>query len=347
MTNYTIVGGGIIGASVAYHLQKYGHDVTVYDRDDTGKASRASAGIIAPWISQRRNQKWYRLARSGAAYYPSFIETLEQETKMDTGYQQKGVLSLFRDDKILEKGYKRISSKLPDAPEMQKIEIIERDKIRALHPTFVQHFPAVFTHGGAQVNGAKLNNAIKNAIINQGGTWLNEDFNQKNAEGEIIYTTGAWGVEQGFRPTVSHQRAEVYQFEVESDFPTQHNPVVMALGPIYVVEMGPNQFAIGTTHEDTTSFSTTPSHENYKYLKSLAEEYFRGFKIRDIGMNVGLRPHTRDFLPFIGRVNAHAFAINGMGSTGLTAGPIVGAEVARLFNQEQTILDLTDYSYIE
>ncbi|MFC3901250.1 NAD(P)/FAD-dependent oxidoreductase [Aliicoccus persicus] len=346
MKKYTIVGGGIIGASVAYHLQKYGADITVYDRDDAGKASRASAGIIAPWISQRRNKKWYRLAKTGAAYYPSFIEALERDTQLDTGYQQKGVLSLFRDNNVLQKGYKRISSKMEDAPEMQHVEIIERDKIRTYHPTFVEHFPAVYTHGGAQVNGAKLNSAIKESIIKNGGTWKNEDFQDDRVEGEIIYTTGAWGIEQGFKPTVSHQRAEVYHFEVESDFTTLHNPVVMALGPIYIVEMSPNQFAIGTTHEDTTSFSTMPSHENYKYLKSLAEEYFSGFKIRDIGMNVGLRPHTRDFLPFIGRVAENKFVINGMGSTGLTAGPIVGAEVARLLNNVETELDLSDYSYI-
>lgn len=347
MANYTIVGGGIVGASAAYHLQKHGHEVTVFDRNDEGKASRASAGIIAPWISQRRNQKWYRLAKAGAAYYPQFIKTLEAETRMDTGYQQKGVLSLFRDDKVLQKGYKRISSKLADAPEMEHVEIIERDKIRTMHPTFVEHFPAVFTRGGAQVNGAKLNNAIKESIIQQGGSWINDNFTKDKAAGEIIYTTGAWGIEQGYQPTVSHQRAEVYHFEVESGFATQHNPVVMALGPIYIVEMGPNQFAIGTTHEDTTSFSTKPSHEHYKYLKSLAEEYFRGFKIRDIDMKVGLRPHTRDFLPFIGRVEENVFVINGMGSTGLTAGPIVGAEVAKFLNKEDTQLDLTDYSYIE
>ncbi len=87
MTSYTIVGGGITGASVAYHLQKHGHTVTVYDREDNGKASFASAGIIAPWISQRRNKTWYRLVKLGAGYYPEFVKTLEAETGQHTGYQ--------------------------------------------------------------------------------------------------------------------------------------------------------------------------------------------------------------------------------------------------------------------
>lgn len=346
MSRYTIVGGGITGASVAYHLQKRGHEVTVYDREDSGKASFASAGIIAPWISQRRNKKWYRMVTLGAAYYPEFVRTLETETGQNTGYQQKGVFSLFRDDDVLQKGYKRIASKLKEAPEMMSVQQIKRTEIKQLHPTLVEHFPAVFVEGGAQVNGAELNAALKQGVITHGGQWLNVDFKHTRDSGEIIYTTGAWGIEQDFKPKISHQRAEVFHFEIERDTPTQQNPVVMALGPIYIVEMGPNQFAIGTTHEDTKSFSTTPSHENYKYLKSLAEEYFKGYKIRDIQMNVGLRPHTRDFLPFIGRVNPETFVINGMGSTGLTAGPIVGREVARHLSGEQTDLNLNDYNYI-
>ncbi len=346
MTSYTIVGGGITGASVAYHLQKHGHTVTVYDREDNGKASFASAGIIAPWISQRRNKTWYRLVKLGAQYYPEFVKTLEAETDQNTGYQQKGVLSLFRDDDILQKAYKRIASKLEDAPEMMSVRTIDRTEIKQLHPTMTKHFPAVFVEGGAQVNGAQLNAALKQAVITHGGQWLNRDFKQSSATGEVIYTTGAWGIEQNFKPEISHQRAEVFHFEIEREVQTQFNPVVMALGPIYIVEMGPNQFAIGTTHEDTKSFSTTPSHENYKYLKSLAEEYFKGYKLRDIQMNVGLRPHTRDFLPFIGRVNSETFVINGMGATGLTAGPAVGREVARHLSGEQTDLNLEDYSYI-
>ena len=346
MAGFTIVGGGITGASVAYHLQKHGHDVTVYDRNDPGKASFASAGIIAPWISQRRNKQWYRLASLGAAYYNTFIKTLELETGLDTGYQQKGVLKLFRNDEILAKGYKRISSKLTAAPEMKSVELIDRTHINRYHPTITEYFPAVFVEGGAQVNGAKLNNALEAGVKHYGGTWLNEDFHPRKATGEIIYTTGAWGVEQPFKPDVTHQRAEVFHFEIERDISAQFNPVVMALGPIYIVEMGPNQFAIGTTHEDTTSFSTSPSLDNYKYLKSLAEEYFKGYNIRDIGMNVGLRPNTRDNLPFIGRIDKETFAINGMGSTGLTAGPLVGREVARHLSGETTDLHLEDYSYI-
>ncbi|MGB5369114.1 MAG: FAD-dependent oxidoreductase, partial [Flavobacteriaceae bacterium] len=47
--NIIIIGGGIIGLSSAYYLQKEGHQVTVIDKSDiTAGASFVNAGYITP-----------------------------------------------------------------------------------------------------------------------------------------------------------------------------------------------------------------------------------------------------------------------------------------------------------
>ncbi|MBL4605313.1 MAG: FAD-dependent oxidoreductase [Flavobacteriaceae bacterium] len=49
MKNCVIIGGGIIGLSTAYYLQKEGHQVTVIDKSDFSKgASYVNAGYITP-----------------------------------------------------------------------------------------------------------------------------------------------------------------------------------------------------------------------------------------------------------------------------------------------------------
>lgn len=63
MKSYIIVGAGILGASTAYHLAKAGVNVTLVDRQDLGQATDAAAGIVCPWLSQRRNQAWYKIAK--------------------------------------------------------------------------------------------------------------------------------------------------------------------------------------------------------------------------------------------------------------------------------------------
>src|SRR5699024_980893 len=104
------------------------------------------------------------------------------------------------------------------------------------------------------------------------------------------------------------------------------SPVVMALGPTYIVHLEDNRYVIGTTHIDTDSFLTEPTEESYQYLKEELYKYFQEDEVEIVKMDVGLKPYTRDFLPFIGFVDQHTFVINGMGSTGLTASPFVGSE---------------------
>src|SRR5439155_23922918 len=44
-TDMLIIGGGIAGASTAYHLAQHGHDVTLLERGDiAGEASGVNAG---------------------------------------------------------------------------------------------------------------------------------------------------------------------------------------------------------------------------------------------------------------------------------------------------------------
>ncbi|MEZ2459443.1 NAD(P)/FAD-dependent oxidoreductase [Salinicoccus roseus] len=346
MASFTIVGGGIAGASTAYHLAREGHQVTVYDRADTGQATDASAGIICPWVSQRRNKKWYRLVKESAKYYPDFIAGLQEETGLDTGYRREGSISLFKDDHIQNLAYDRIRSKQPDAPEMGEVRMVSREEVKRMHPDLTDLYPGVFVEGGGQVKGASLLKALKAGFLKYGGHWITADFDAEKAEGTVIYATGAWGIEQDTDPKIRHQRSEVLHFRLKDGKNESHTPVVMALGPIYIVEMGLNQYAIGTTHEDTESFSAEPSEENYEYLRGLAHRYFPDSEIEDVKMMVGLKPYTRDFLPFLGQVEKDVFVINGMGATGLTASPLVGREVARHLNGEETILDISDYSYI-
>ena len=348
MNTYTIVGGGIAGASIGYHLAKDGHKVTLYDRRDAGQATKASAGIIAPWISQKRNKDWYKLVTAGAKYYPEFVSTIEAETGVSTGYKQEGIISLFKDNAVLEKGYKRIYSKKEKAPEMGDVYKLKRHEVKEMHPHLTDLYPGVYVEGGGQIEGANLLKALKAGFIHHGGTWLDKDFvpDHDHASGLLIYSTGAWAIEQGYTPTVEHQRSEVLHFEVKNDRKVKNAPVVMALGPIYLVELGENKYAIGTTHEKTESFSTEPSVENYEYLKDLAHRYFPDSEIEVIDMMVGLKPFTRDFMPYIGYAGEHTFIANGLGSTGLTASPILGKEIARYLNNQTTVLDFDDYSYI-
>src|SRR2546428_6658865 len=91
-----IVGGGISGASIAYHLTKKGvRDVLVLERDRLGSGStgKNAGGIRLQFFSEIN----VRLSQ------PSFphIERFVDEVGTDPRFHQDGYLFLFTDDIVL------------------------------------------------------------------------------------------------------------------------------------------------------------------------------------------------------------------------------------------------------
>lgn len=335
-----VIGGGIAGASIAYHFAKNGIDVKVYDRHDAGQATEVSAGIICPWVSQRRNKAWYTLVREGAKYYPSFIQELEQYSGLETGYKKTGALLLFPNEKVHKLSFERITSKFQDAPEMGELTMLTKEMQRTYFPALTTEHYAHHLTGAALVNGKTLVLALKEAFLRLGGEWKCEDAPGTSEETIVIHCAGAWGNERQRTIPVSHQKAQLLHFEMDSD---QQFPVVMGLKTHYIISFGNGKFAIGTTHEDTESFDVSPTEAAKEELLALATHYFPEQRLKNVHMAVGLRPYTPNHLPVVQKVDSTTWVVNGLGSSGLTAAPVLGRELVKLIVSGESQIDLTPY----
>ncbi|MBJ7600662.1 FAD-binding oxidoreductase [Candidatus Nephthysia bennettiae] len=88
MPDTVIVGGGVIGSSIAYHLARLGAAVTVYDPaggPDSPSATWASAGGVR---SQNRDPREWALTVEAAGRWP----TLAEELEAPTGFRREGQL---------------------------------------------------------------------------------------------------------------------------------------------------------------------------------------------------------------------------------------------------------------
>ena len=96
-TEVLIIGGGIVGCSIAYHLTKLGiKDVVLLERKQlTSGTTWHAAGLVA---QLRATLNMTRLAQ----YTAQLFKDLEAETGQATGYMQTGSLSLALNGERLE-----------------------------------------------------------------------------------------------------------------------------------------------------------------------------------------------------------------------------------------------------
>jgi D-amino-acid dehydrogenase len=93
MVDAIVIGGGIVGASAAYHLACGGIRTLLVDRADRGRATDAGAGIITAGTGGLGiTDAWFEIALKADRYYPLLVEQLKAEQAEDTGYAPCGLL---------------------------------------------------------------------------------------------------------------------------------------------------------------------------------------------------------------------------------------------------------------
>ena len=194
MERIIIVGGGILGASAAYHLAKQGTDVILVDRQDTGQATDAAAGIICPWLSQRRNKAWYALAKGGASYYPKLIRQLEEDGETNTGYRKVGAIALQRELDKLQKMEDRALERREGAPEIGQVKLLDERETSTFFPLLSEGFSSVHVEGAARVDGRLLREALINAAKKYGATIMHGSAEAHYKRRQSCWYKYKWGI---------------------------------------------------------------------------------------------------------------------------------------------------------
>ncbi len=94
-SSVAVIGGGIIGMSIAWRLAQRGIRVTVFDRGTVGgEASWAAAGMLAPGGEIEEASPLASLALESRALYPAYVRELEDASGLAIDYQECGGLDL-------------------------------------------------------------------------------------------------------------------------------------------------------------------------------------------------------------------------------------------------------------
>ena len=97
MTQTVVIGGGVIGLSIAYELSKRNRRVVLLERDQVGrKASWFGAGILTPANGETAIHPLEQLESLSNELHPQWADELRQATGIDNGYAICGGLYVAR-----------------------------------------------------------------------------------------------------------------------------------------------------------------------------------------------------------------------------------------------------------
>jgi glycine oxidase len=361
-----VIGGGLIGCSIALRLTQAGLRVCVLDRGDPGmEASAAAAGMLAPQGETIEPDPFYRLCAGGRDLYAGFVREIEELSGEKVDYRRDGTLLVGTcedEHRALQRIYRAQSSAaLP-------IEILKPEEAIARVPGLSPEIQsALFVAGDHWVDNERLTRAAIKACQRVGVTFcagrrvtrMNvrggriESVEASFASGEevtsrftaehFVLAAGCWSaalVEPlGVKLPIEPCRGQMVEFDCPEAL-----PLVVRAGHHYLVPRHGGRVVAGTTSE-YVGFEKAVTGEGLRsILAGVARfaPFVNDLKFRRAWS--GLRPDTADHLPILGRGEIpNLIFATGHFRNGILLAPVTAEIVADLIVEGSTHRTIEPY----
>ncbi len=335
-----VIGGGLIGSSIALRLAQAGLRVSVLDRGRAGKeASSAAAGMIAPQSEKAGPPEFDALCRLSHSLYPEFAAEIENSSTQRVNYRRDGTLLLALDDHQAQ-----ALDEMASAP----IERLDYEAMSRRVPGLDQSVrSALFLSGDHWVDNERLTRAVIDAAERQGVTFHEntevgairvrherveaiETNEGLISAGEVILAAGCWSgalaSSAGIEIPMAPCRGQMLEFELDRPL-----PIVVRAGHSYLVPREGNVVVVGTTAEYVGFDSVVTAaglaevlQAAFRFAPFLARGRFRRAW-------AGLRPDTADHLPILGRCRIRGLTLaTGHFRNGILLTPVTARLIADL-----------------
>jgi glycine oxidase len=348
-TDVVIVGGGVIGCSIAYALRKAGVAVTVVDQGEIGaEASSAAAGLLAPLGSLAGPGPFADLLLASFALFPALVPELEEASGISMQYEQTGALRVVRNPKTVFNLRKRMKAWQPLGLQMRWLT---GEEARQLEPTLAPDVcAALYAPEESQVKAPQVVKAFARAAANLGATLrshtritgiqrqqgkvtaLETSQGETIACQQLVVASGAWSAQWSqwlnIELAVVPQRGQILALRQPAP-PLRH---IIFGEAAYLAPKQDGTVVVGATKEEV-GFDKHLTAGGVAWLLSTASRLIPSLEQCAIEqMWAGLRPKTPDNLPILGQAPGweNVTLATGHGSVGIMLSAITGQTIAEL-----------------
>lgn len=348
-----MIGGGIVGASAAFHLADGGAEVVLVDDDREGRATYAGAGIVA-WPWRDPGDPIFELRRHAVAAYT------ELAVRVGACLDVVGEIFVAPPGRLLDESEEALARGT-----VGPVRRLEPEQARAAFPYLAPELAALHVTTTARVQGDAIRDRLIAAATAAGaevvpgraelvcgpcGVEAVVIAGRRIAAGDMFVAAGTWSAElvapAGLTLAVAPQRGQILHLGVRED--TTAMPVVQPLdADHYLLPFPDRRLVVGATRESRSGFDPRLTaggvarvlHDALRVAPGLADATLRELR-------VGLRPATPDGDPILGPVPGCTglWAATGAGPQGLTIGPYCGRLIADAILGRPEEVDLTPYA---
>lgn len=350
MPDVIVIGGGVIGLSIAWELAGQGLSVRVLEQGSFGQeASWAGAGMLPPGRLAGARSAEARLRGAAHEIWPSWSENLTSYTGMENGYFRCGGLEVRTHnsspsltDISTEIRTLQDEGVIVETPELMEI----RERFPAVSPELTaayflpdfcqvrnpRHLQAL--QAGCAMRGVELIDGSPVRRITVDSDRIQELVVGENSHraDQYVVANGAWASELLSQIDVSLSIEPVKgQIVLLRANPPAFRSVIQ-IGREYLVPRSDGRVLVGST-EERSGFDKRNTAQAIADLIAFAGRIVPSLREAQFERSwAGLRPYSASGLPFIGRLPqlTNAFVAAGHSRNGLHWSPVTAVLIRQL-----------------
>lgn len=339
-----IVGGGIIGVSLARELRKHGVKVLIVERSQPGReASHAAAGILSPFGSHMP-AGLRPLAQSSLQMFPEFVHEVEDESGMRVDLRDQGALVSTEEvseeampPSLTEAELHRISPHVAFRPGLHLVDeksVDPRALMSALEAA-AKHREIDFATGWAVLQVSCRNGIL--AVKSERTEYLAP---------VVVNCCGAWSgeieIKADFRVPVRPVKGQMLCLAAPRRDLLAH---MVRTPEVYLVPRSDGRILAGATVEEAGFDKRVQPEVIQAYHQRAANLVPELGEARMLEAWAGLRPGTPDGLPILGTTSVSGyFVATGHFRNGILLAPATAAIMANMVRGLESPLDIAPFA---
>ena len=336
-----IVGGGVIGLSLALRLARRGARVSVVDNKLPGQATHAAAGMLAPLSESSGDGPMLDIGLASLEKYPDFVEQVADFAKSPLRIEGNGLLRIAQNEdeaKHLKAAFQRRSHQSLPQELLTPEDLREAEPLLSPTVTLAVRSPAE-RHIHPRLLLAALWKAAQNlgveifldetltSIVHEDGVIQAVRTESRTLScGRFVICGGAWsGAIAMLLPraalAVAPLKGQIAALEASGASPLRHTIYAHSR---YLVPRDSGEIVIGATEEPEAGFDAATYPYAISRLRLDAEALVPALSGLPLSSAwSGLRPASADGLPILGRLPHwdNAYTATGHGRNGILLAP--------------------------